>query len=77
MYHRFAKSLKPSNRTVAAMASNPAGLGDISLEWFDFYGRMRSERPQTSPQIQSDPEGGIPSGSLEVLGGRWSKDARW
>jgi hypothetical protein len=27
MYHRFAKSLKASNRTIGAMASNPAGLG--------------------------------------------------
>jgi hypothetical protein len=27
MYHRFTKSLKPSNRTIRAMASNPAGLG--------------------------------------------------
>jgi hypothetical protein len=32
----FAKSLKPSNRTVGALASNPAGLGHRSLEWFDF-----------------------------------------
>jgi hypothetical protein len=37
MYHRFAKSLKPSNRTVGAMASNPVCLGHTSLEWFDFY----------------------------------------
>jgi hypothetical protein len=36
MYHRFAKSLKPSNRTIGAMASNPAGSGHRSLEWFDF-----------------------------------------
>jgi hypothetical protein len=27
MYHRFAKSLKPSNRTISVMASNPACLG--------------------------------------------------
>jgi hypothetical protein len=37
MYHRFAKSLKPSNRTISAMASNPVGFGHRSLEWFDFY----------------------------------------
>jgi hypothetical protein len=36
MYHRFAKSLKPSNRTISAMASNPVGFGHSALEWFDF-----------------------------------------
>jgi hypothetical protein len=55
MYHRFAKSLKPSNRTVGAMASNPACLGDTSLEWFDFYGLMReifgvAMAPRHSPE---------------------------
>ena len=59
MYHRFAKSLKRSNPTTCAMASKPGGYQDTSLEWFGFYERQVSGRPQ----IQSDPEGGIPSGS--------------
>jgi hypothetical protein len=48
MYHRFAKSLKPSNRTVDAMASNPAGLGYTWLEWFDFYELSRKTTPQNT-----------------------------
>jgi hypothetical protein len=70
MYHRFAKSLKPSNRTLSAMASNPAGLGHISLECFDFYGLQIGAADRTTPQIQSDPEGGIPSGSWKS----WEED---
>ena len=30
---------------------------------------FRGETHETSPQTQSDPAGGIPAGSLEVLGG--------
>jgi hypothetical protein len=49
MYHRFAKSLKPSNRTLSAMASSPAGLRHISLECFDFYERQIEAGDRTTP----------------------------
>jgi len=64
MYHRFAKSLKPSNRTVDAMASNPAGLGYTWLEWFDFYELSR----KTTPQNTERPGRGHP---VRVVGGYW------
>jgi hypothetical protein len=74
MYHRFAKSLKPSNRTVGAMASNPACLGETSLEWFGFYERMDAILVR-QPLHTERPGRGHPVRVVGSLGRK--EDGRW
>jgi hypothetical protein len=56
-------------------ASKPSNIGAIRRRliqrgrYHAMSGRDIAPERHQPPQTQSDPEGGIPSGSLEVLGG--------